>query len=164
MGKDTRHHAPRKPGHDYTAAGICFVTVCTQHGLPLFGDVRDGEMHLSPAGDMLVHWWGELAHKYATVTPDTFIVMPNHIHGLLGFGQTGAAALPDVMRWYKAMTTNAYMRGVREANWPRFPGKLWQRSYYDHIVRDAPSLDRIRRYIHHNPVNWHRDRFNRTSA
>jgi putative transposase len=123
--------------------------------------VRDGEMHPTPAGDMLVHWWGELAHKYPTVTVDTFVVMPNHIHALLVFRQTGTVALPDVMRWYKAMTTNAYIRGVKTEDWPRFPGKLWQRSYHDHIVRDTASRDRIRHYIHTNPATWHRDCFNR---
>jgi len=161
MPSDTHHRAPRKPEHDYSAAGTYFVTIRTQHGLSLFGDIHDGVMHTTPAGEMLIHWWREIAHKHPTVTLDAFVVMPNHIHGLLVFTQSGTVALPDVMRWYKTMTTNAYIRGVKEDGWPRFPGKLWQRSYHDHIVRDATHLDRVRRYIRANPATWHRDRFNR---
>lgn len=58
------------------------------------------------------------------------------------------------MDWYKTMTTNAYIRGVKNHGWPRFPGKLWQRSYFDRIVRDEVELDAIRNYILSNPLGW----------
>ena len=75
-------------------------------------------MHPTPAGDMLVHWWGELAHKYPTVTVDTFVVMPNHIHALLVFQQTGTVALPDVMRELESgvpIADNFSARGRKKA-------------------------------------------------
>ncbi len=68
--------------------------------------------------------------------------------------------LPEIMQWFKTMTTNEYIRGVNQNNWPPFPGKLWQRSYYDHIVRDGMDLDNIRRYIQGNPVLWEQDNEN----
>ena len=155
--RETRHHAPRKPHTDYTAAGWYFVTVSTQHGRHWFGEVADGVMVLSPAGAMIAQWWAAITNKYPTIHVDASVVMPNHLHGLLHFTQTGQQSLPQVMRWFKAMTTNAYIRGVNTADWPRFLGKLWQRSYHDHIIRDAASRDRIRAYIHANPANWHTD-------
>src|SRR5712692_2892255 len=68
--------------------------------------------------------------------------------------------LGDIIQWFKTMTTNEYIREVRETGWPRFKGKLWQRDYFDHIVRNAESLDRIREYIRDNPLRWSLDREN----
>ena len=71
-----------------------------------------------------------------------------------------AAALGDVVQWYKTMTTNAYIRGVREHGWKRFDGRLWQRNYYEHVVRNDDELARAREYIQQNPLRWHLDREN----
>jgi REP element-mobilizing transposase RayT len=68
------------------------------------------------------------------------------------------ASLPAIMQWFKTMTTNAYIKGVRQHGWTPFRGKLWQRSYYEHIVRDRRDLDRIRIYIQQNPARWYFDR------
>jgi putative transposase len=68
--------------------------------------------------------------------------------------------LGHMMQWFKTMTTNAYIGGVRNLEWKPFPGKLWQRDYYEHIVRDEESLNRIREYIRDNPARWHLDREN----
>jgi putative transposase len=65
-----------------------------------------------------------------------------------------------MMQWFKTMTTNEYIRGVRNSGWPTFPGKLWQRDYYEHIVRDEESLHRIREYTRDNPLRWSLDREN----
>ena len=66
----------------------------------------------------------------------------------------------DVAGWFKTMTTNAYIRSVKQRGWPRFPGKLWQRDYYEHIVRDDDELNRTREYIIYNPANWDADEDN----
>jgi putative transposase len=68
--------------------------------------------------------------------------------------------LGDAVQWFKTMTTNEYIRGVKELGWPRFNRKLWQRDYFDHIIRDEKSLDRIRAYIRDNPLRWSLDREN----
>src|SRR5947207_406720 len=68
--------------------------------------------------------------------------------------------LGGMMQWFKTMATNEYIRGVRNLGWPPFPGRLFQRNYYEHIVRREESLERIRQYIHDNPVRWHLDREN----
>ena len=66
----------------------------------------------------------------------------------------------DIVGWFKTMTTNEYIRGVKQLGWPAFPGSVWQRNYYEHIIRDAASLDRVRAYIADNPARWDHDREN----
>ena len=90
--------------------------------------------------------------------------MPNHVHGLIeihSLGDEACPQLPEIMQWYKTMTTNEYIRGVRLSGWAPFPGKLWQRSFHDHTVRNEQSLIKIERYIIDNPSRWENDRENR---
>jgi hypothetical protein len=64
------------------------------------------------------------------------------------------ATIPQMVNWFKTMTTNEYIRGVKKNNWPRFNRKLWQKNYYDHIIRSENDLFRIRNYIKNNPKKW----------
>jgi len=73
---------------------------------------------------------------------------------------TGAPTLGEIVGWFKTMTTNAYIRGVKECGWTPFPRRFWQRNYYEHIVRNEGELDRIRTYIASNPLRWALDREN----
>jgi len=303
-----RHHrrSIRLKGYDYRQPGAYFVTICTQDRACLFGEVVDGEMRLNDAGRMVERWWRELNRKFPHIRTDVFVVMPNHIHGIIviepvkpvgadprvcpdgewdapmgasrpdgpdaqrgahagvprpggsddelgahvgaprpggpdahrgahvgaplpgGFddelgahagvprpggpdAQRGAhigaplpggsdahrgahigaplpggsddelgthagvprpggpdahrgahvgASLPEIVQWFKTMTTNEYIRGVKQSGWTPFRGRLWQRSYYEHIIRNEESLNRIRRYIAENPLRWHVDREN----
>ena len=156
------------------------MTVCTQDRACLFGNVADNTMRLNDAGQMIEQWWFELNRKFPTVESDEFVVMPNHFHGIViiavgadlrvGPGSKGArtahrgahagAPLPTVIQWFKTMTTNEYIRGVKAASWPSFNGRLWQRNYYEHIIRSEDSLNRIRQYISDNPARWAFDREN----
>jgi putative transposase len=63
-------------------------------------------------------------------------------------------ALPQIVQWFKSLTTARYRHGVRDQGWPSFPGRVWQRNYYEHIIRNEQSLDKIRAYIHGNPAAW----------
>lgn len=89
---------------------------------------------------------------------DYSVVMPNHMHGVVLLSG-GCSALPCVMQWFKIMTTNAYMRAVEVQGWLPFEGRLWQRSYYDHIIRNEADLNRIRDYVATNPARWTADTF-----
>lgn len=89
--------------------------------------------------------------------------MPNHFHGvihILGTPLVGAPTLGEIMGALKSITTDEYICGVRELDWPRFKGKFWQRNFYEHIVRDDAELERIRDYIRRNPLMWTCDRYN----
>ncbi|MCD4825639.1 MAG: hypothetical protein K8S55_13675 [Phycisphaerae bacterium] len=75
-------------------------------------------------------------------------------------GEHAGSPLRAVVQWFKTMTTNEYIRGVKQHGWTPFPGKLWQRNYYDHIVRNEHEMNRIREYIANNPLKWEIDRDN----
>ena len=164
-----RHHrqSVRLRGYNYAQPGAYFVTLCTQNHKCLFGQVIEGEMRLSDAGRMVQKWWLELAHKFARVESDANIVMPNHFHGIiLIVARVGADlgvrphGLSHIVRWFKTMTTNKYIRGVREQGWPAFREKLWQRNYYERIIRDEEELNGFRQYIVDNPMQWEMDQEN----
>nr|WP_290668227.1 transposase [Ardenticatena sp.] len=179
-----KHHrrSIRLKGYDYAQPGAYFVTICTQHRACLFGAVVGGEMRVNDAGRMVQRWWDELNRKFPTVQTDAFVVMPNHIHGIIIIhpadthpndtrdahaGKRGVhrgayigAPLPKIVQWFKTMTTNEYIRHVKNDGWPPFHKRLWQRNYYEHIIRNEQSLNRIRRYIVENPLRWYLDREN----
>jgi REP element-mobilizing transposase RayT len=169
-------HSMRLLGYDYAQVGAYFVTSVTKDRVCLFGEIVDGEMRLNDGGRMIEQWWFELNRKFSTVETDEFVVMPNHFHGIVviagvsvgadlrvGPNSEGAhagAPLPTIIQWFKTMTTNEYMRGVKTRSWTPFAGRLWQRNYYEHIVRGENELTRIREYIANNPPQWEMDREN----
>ncbi len=191
--------SPRLIGFDYSQAGMYYVTVCTQGRTHRFGMAVGADpcvcpshvhhprtnpqsMRLSPSGEMIKKWWEKIQQKFTFVRIDEFIIMPNHLHGIIRIdelrsnigrgrgrikGQTHGSAPTDVslskiMQWFKTMTTNEYIRGVRDGRFEPFQKRLWQRNYYDHIVRNDEDLHRIRRYIRDNPKNWDADALNNT--
>jgi uncharacterized protein (TIGR00252 family) len=177
--------SPRLSGYDYSQAGACFVTVCVQGRLYLFGKIVDGNMRLNLAGQMIGKWWRELERKFPSLKiDDYYVVMPNHFHGIVWVPEEEPCSRPNpvtspansplplakgghtgpplqrIVQWFKTMTTNEYIHGVKEHGWPQFKGSLWQRSFYDHVIRDESSLNRIREYISTNPLRWDLDREN----
>jgi hypothetical protein len=81
-------------------------------------------------------------------------------HGKDGQPHGVAPTLGDIVNWFKTMTTNEYIRGVKRNRWSAFAGKLWQRNYYERIIRDEEELNHVRQYIAENPLNWHTDKEN----
>ena len=183
MDNQPRRKLTRLAGFDYSQAGAYFVTICTEERTCTFGSIVNGEMGLNDAGVMVHKWWLELESKYPSVTSDAFVVMPNHMHGtitLVGAPLRGrllpphgspsalptarphraAPTLGSLIRWFKTMTTNAYIRGVKFHGWPPFPGRLWQRNYYEHVIRNEDDLFNTRRYIENNPLQWDMDEEN----
>ncbi len=163
--------------YDYSTPGAYFVTVCVQDRRSLFGDVRDSVMELNSAGSMIQEWWQKLPSKYPDIEVDTHVVMPNHFHGIVTIVGADPCVRPDmsgnttqgahvgaplhtVVQWFKSMTTNQYIRGVKQGEWPVFHGKLWQRNYYEHVIRNDNELLKIREYIANNPLQWALDREN----
>lgn len=147
----------RLPGYDYSQAGAYFVTVVTYERELLFLD-KD----LATAVDEAWHW---LAAQYRYVTLDAFVVMPNHIHGVIwiedGRGRSGTVP-PDATtkrkplgRLIGAFKTVSTQEMNRRRNSPG--AKIWQRNYHEHIVRNDEELNRIREYIFDNPLKWDED-------
>ena len=168
----TRHHrrSIRLPAYDYAQPGAYFVTICSQNRECLFGDMMNGEMILNQRGEVVERTWRELAECYPGVEVDAFVIMPNHVHGIIVLVGAGPRAcpgrpqgvaptmsLPDVVHRFKSLTTTRYRTGVLQDGWQPFPGRLWQRNYYEHVIRDEEELNRIRQYIIDNPGRWQDD-------
>jgi putative transposase len=150
--------------------GAYFITLCVQHRQCLFGGIGAGEMRLNGAGKMIQTTWNEIPMHYPGIETDAFVIMPNHIHGIIVIPQRwttrkgqpqGVAptmSLPDVVHRFKTMTTKRYADGVKITGWKPFPGKLWQRNYWERVVRNESELNVIREYIRTNAVTWETDR------
>lgn len=166
----------RLKGYDYSQAGAYFVTICTHNRQCLFGDILDGEMRLNDAGWVVANEWIKTPVIRNEIELDEWVVMPNHFHGILvitdsapdrhcmgdgrGTGDRRVAPTGPQPR-----SVGAVMAGFKSAVTKRInecrqtPGaKLWQRNYWEHIVRNEPELSRIREYIHNNPAQWEMDR------
>ncbi|HWV24100.1 MAG TPA: transposase [Thermomicrobiales bacterium] len=151
----------RLPSWDYRQPSLYIVTACVHQRAHRFGTVTDEAMHPNDAGYMVATLWEEIPVKFPSISLDAYIVMPNHFHGILGVdldhGQNPEVTLGAVMQWFKSVTTNHYIRGVKTSGWPRFDSRLWQRNYYETIIRNKAMLETKRTYIEANPANWHRD-------
>ncbi len=179
MGADAnrRRRSIRLPHHDYASAAAYFVTICTYDRIELFGEIRDAEMHLGALGRLVADEWQRTAAVRPAVTVDAFVVMPNHLHGVLVLadfadavdpvgasrrlahaGQPSRAkpgTLGAIIGQFKSRVT----KQARGFGWE--DGRpIWQRNYYEHVIRDDPELDRIRAYIVGNPSRWHDDEYN----
>ncbi len=149
----------RLEGYDYSQRGLYFVTICINHRKNLFGSIHNGVLTLNPAGEMSIRWYLELQNKYPNVKCLEYVAMPNHFHCVIHITEQLDNTLDDIMQWYKTMTTNEYIRGVKELGWQRFDGKLWQKSYIDRIIKSQDMYWTIADYINNNPINWKEDRF-----
>ena len=223
------HHrrSIRLRGYDYSQVGAYFVTVCTQDRTCLFGEVAGDQARLNEVGRFVQAEWDRLTDRFPTIELDTFVVMPNHVHGIViisfadarsdsgvgaglvpappvstgisgvtepgattrvaptrpgddcvagdggrkpntgatvdlgvGTGLVPAPILGDIVGAFKSLTTDLYIRGVRQSGWPGFRRRLWQRNYYEHIIRSDESLNWTRQYILDNPANWDTDEEN----
>jgi REP element-mobilizing transposase RayT len=167
--RDIHHrHSIRLPGYDYTGAGAYFVTVCTDARECLFGQIIDGEMCLDAYGEIALECWQAIPAHCPYIGLDAFVVMPNHIHGILilkdtaiqpvhppaqeRFAKPVAGSLPSIMRLYKAAVT----RRINSLH-GTLARAVWQRNYYEHIIRDLDALEQIRAYIATNPLRWEED-------
>ena len=155
--------------YDYSLPGAYFVTVCTHKRQRLFCPewngtqavpYADGENSPSvghdlcvvPPSNAIIHKWiKETEHKFK-ISIDKHIIMPDHIHLLILIEKRhGSPSLPEIMRWFKTMTTNEYIRAVKAGALPTFHQKLWQKSYHDHVVRNDEDYEQTWLYIENNP-------------
>lgn len=189
----------RIPGYDYTRSGAYFVTICTQMKRQIFGDIVDGEMNLNHCGQIAFDCWNEIPNHFPNIELGKFVIMPNHMHGILmivddaggdmardgrgsachrgdmacdgrgsacrtptpmrqtltmeRFGKPTSGSIPTIIRSYKSAVTNLIHKlpGFAEII-------IWQRNYYEHIIRSDEAWARIDAYIESNPMNWAEDK------
>jgi len=145
-----RRRSLRLPSYDYSQAGAYFITVCTLDRIILFGEVIDDDVRLNEFGMLVKQTWDSLPTHYGGIDLDAFIVMPNHMHGIIILSDKPQTrcAIPEIVRGFKTFSA----RRVNECGGRR--GALWQRGYYEHVVRNEKALNRIRDYIANNPAQW----------
>jgi REP-associated tyrosine transposase len=185
------HHrrSIRLRGYDYSQPGSYYVTLCTQAKSHLFGHIVEGEMHRNELGDFVALCWEWLAERYLYIKLDEWIVMPNHLHGIIvitnqggdSASKTGGGSRTADQAGGGSRTADQAGGGSRTAPTMRkplgrligafktvstsrinerrgTPGRLlWQRDFYEHIVRDDDELNKIRDYIRTNPLRWNTD-------
>ena len=162
-------HPERKPmrlaGFDCSTRGGYFVTIVVSGRRCLFGRAVDGVLRLNAAGRMVDEALLGLSAVVPGACVPAKVVMPNHVHLLLAIRPLAAergVTLGSVIGSWKSFTTRSYWAGARLGKFDPIDGPLWQRGYYDHIVRDAEDYDRIIWYIQSNPARWCVDRDNPT--
>ncbi len=173
-----RRRSIRLPGYDYSQAGAYFVTVCTANRECLFGDIVDGEICLNECGQIIAGCWQDIPYHFAGARLDAFVTMPNHLHGIIviGNGDVGAMHFSHsersgveerkmhrpcgtVSASLGAMVQNFKSVATRQVNAARATAgaTIWQRDYYEHIIRNEREWSIIARYIRDNPAKWSAD-------
>jgi REP element-mobilizing transposase RayT len=155
MTQTRRRNSLRLPGYDYRTPGAYFVTICTpaQRQALLDPQIRE----------VVESCWAAIPAHFAHVALDAFVVMPNHVHGLLQVLDEPGPVLSSRTSGLLPGSLSAVIRSLKAASTKIAhaqritSGPLWQRNYYDRIVIDSRDLDRIREYIANNPANWRYD-------
>jgi len=180
-----RRRSIRLKGYDYSQAGAYFVTVCSWNKECLFGEIKDGEMLLNEHCEIIMKCWDTIPSHFMNVGCDEFIIMPNHIHGIITINCRGEVSSPfteivapnsktktapiqggetpplrkitlgQIVAYFKYQNAKQ-INQIR--NTPGIP--VWQRNYYEHIIRDDRELQAIREYIRYNPIKWNEDEEN----
>lgn len=205
------HHRKsiRLKGYDYSQAGAYFITHCVQYRRCVFGKIKNGEMFLNTFGQIANDQWHELPKRFNNIELDEFIVMPNHIHGIIiiteppvgatlavapntenavfpnnmvsqnniviinnnienndgaTINSNGATArvaptIGNIVGAYKSLVVHHCLEYIKINEPETILGKLWQRNYHEHIIRNEQSYQRISQYIINNPKNWDADKF-----
>ncbi len=165
---ETHHRRSIRLQHyDYAHAGAYFVTICAQNRTCLFGTISDGQMRANDHGRIVNDCWNDLPNHYGQVILDEFITMPNHVHGIIILTDNNIRAglkpaptikhhgLPEIVRAFKTFSA----RRINQArNTPGMP--VWQRNYYEHVIRNEDDLNKVREYIITNPAGWDKDKEN----
>jgi len=155
---------------DYSQPGANFVTIVTQERKKLFGEVVDGEMILNEVGSMVKEVWEVIPDHSPNVDLGVFVVMPNHVHGIINITEmeaTRASPLPRVSKGPIPGSIGAIIGSFKSATSKRIRGldnnhrkRLWQRNYYEHVIRNERDHQAIYDYILANPINWEKDEEN----
>ena len=153
--------------YDYRQSGVYFVTVCTYRHTSLFGKITEGEMMFNPLGNIVAEEWQHIAEARTNVQLDAFVVMPNHLHGIIIInnendhagssfksavngkrsGTLHSDSLGAIVGHIKAAVSRRAKTQVLDCN-----QSIWQRNYYEHVIRNEKSLNEIRKYIVENPA------------
>lgn len=155
------HHrrSIRMRGFNYSLVGTYFITICTSNKACILGNIHNEQMRLNELGQIAEAWWENIPYHFPTVQLDQFVIMPNHIHGIVAIGDrhttVNGSLLGRIVAYFKYQSSKQINLVCNT------PGqRVWQRNYWEHIVRNEAALSRIQEYILDNPVKWNHDKLN----
>ncbi|MHA1344653.1 MAG: transposase [Promethearchaeota archaeon] len=181
MNKKYNRKSIRLRDYDYSQPGLYFITICTQNKLCLFGQIKNEKMILNNAGEMVKKCWLEIPKHHSNVVLHKYIIMPNHIHGIIEivgvqniepgrkkykivgvqniepllrnkFQKIIPGSIGSIVRGFKIGVTKWFHKNTNIKN-------VWQRNYYEHIIRNKKSYIKITEYIENNPIKWKNDEY-----
>lgn len=159
--------------YDYSRIGMYFITICTHKKTCILGNIDSGGVILSELGRMAEELWSTLPERFSNINLDEFVIMPNHLHAIINITTVGAIhelprnhklpaqnnrsqrrkmLIPRIIGYFKMNSANKINQLRHSSGKP-----VWQRNYYEHVVRNENELNRIRKYIQVNPMDWHLD-------
>ena len=150
----------RLENYDYCNKGCYFVTLCTQNRQQLFKIesmfVGNDLCVVPDLQNQIIHKWiKETENKFPNIKIEKYVIMPDHLHFIVNIKERHIGrSLQDVMKFFKTMTTNEYIRNVKNSILKPFNKRLWQKSYYDHVIRNQEDYNEIWEYIENNPKKW----------
>jgi putative transposase len=166
------HKSLRLPYRDYSAPGIYYATICAENNRCLFGKIENEGVRLTPLGEIVRECWAAIPSHYYNARLHAFVVMPNHLHGLIElvpatgkpkleirrreFNPTSVppGSLSSIVRSFKAIVTR------RAHGELRISAEIWHRNYFERVVRDGQEFSNATRYIAENPLKWASDKRN----
>jgi REP element-mobilizing transposase RayT len=156
----------RLKNYDYSQQGAYFVTICTQYRQCLWGQIKQDQILLNNLGSVALQCWLEIPTHFPSVELDVFVIMPNHLHGILWikeslnqedkynqYQKVVKGSIPSIVRSFKAAVT----KKINQICQQKGASLIWQRNYHEKIIKDEEMLNNIREYILNNPRNWEKD-------
>jgi len=164
-----QRHSLRIKKYNYSLPGAYFITICTYRKENILGYIIDGKIELNILGKITEREWLKTFQIRKNIQLDEYVIMPNHFHGIIKLTenkgvlqyaptnkfQSPSQSIGSIVRGFKSAVT----RGIKRLDYP-FLYSIWQRNYYEHIIRNERELNRIREYIQNNPLRWEYDREN----
>jgi len=160
------HKQFRLPYYNYSSTGLYFITICTKNRNPLFGNIRDGHIIPSDIGKIAIECWENIPFKSPYASVDSFVTMPDHIHGIICINN------PDNDKFLKekifqpakrslSIAVRSFKSAVTLQSRAIYPDiDIWQKRFFDRIIRNEKELNAIRTYIENNPMQWEADKNN----
>lgn len=178
-----RIESTRLPGYDYSSNGAYFITICTKNRIHHFGEIEDGNLIETFQAKIAKKCWLDLPNHYPQCVLDEFVIMPNHVHGIIIINNHNEHQISNIETGLKPISTRDVEKTTLIINkryslsemvraFKTFSARkinkcqnavgrqFWQLRFYDHIIREGDDIDDVRQYIINNPANWERDRNN----
>ncbi|HET9137345.1 MAG TPA: transposase [Candidatus Kapabacteria bacterium] len=161
-----RRKSTRLANHNYQEPGSYFITICSHNKAATFSTIKENSLHLSIYGEVIEQCWQEIPEHFRNTRLDSFVIMPNHIHGVIhiddwntskpiiaeSMSSLKPSSLGSIIASFKSASTKYIRKRVNDAS-----VEIWQRNYYDRVIRNEKELLQVRQYIEANPLKWRED-------